>query len=154
MLKFVPPEYGTLGTPYSPCQVLVKMAVTGAQIRTPWVRYSSYSVLSEPWVSLWRESMIAPLSKRPFQIFSYSTKALLDFYQHKSWKNGRTRCQNPYSLSTVLSVPRTLRALCSKKPPYPVPKSVLPRFGALRTPYSPYFVLKIIAVPRTKIRTP
>ena len=38
-------EFRTLCTPYSSYSVLVKMAVPRAKIRTPGVRYSSYSVL-------------------------------------------------------------------------------------------------------------
>ena len=38
-------EFRTLCTPYSSYSVLVKMAVPRAKIRTPGVRFSSYSVL-------------------------------------------------------------------------------------------------------------
>ena len=41
-------EFRTLRAPYSSYSVLVKMAVPRAKIRTPGVRYSSYSVLSVP----------------------------------------------------------------------------------------------------------
>ena len=45
MLKFVPLEYRTLCTPYSPYPVLKIMTVLRAKIRTPGIPYSLYSVL-------------------------------------------------------------------------------------------------------------
>ena len=58
-------------------------------------------------------------------------------------KNDRTWYFNSYSWSTVLLVLRTLRTSCLKKWPYPVLKSVLPRYEGLRAPYSLYSVRKV-----------
>ena len=45
VLKFVPQEYGSLRTPYSPCLVQKIMTVLRTKIRTPIVPYSACSVL-------------------------------------------------------------------------------------------------------------